>query len=92
MTDTLTSELFRQQERTFMLLCVACNTFSRWWERGDLLGHVEGESKVSSSIFRIESGVVERFRVEVVDESTERHAVGPARRKVGDVYMLPPKK
>ena len=54
-----------------------------------LLGDVERQSEVAASIFRIEFGEVERFRVEVMNQRTERHAVGPARRKVGDVHVLP---
>jgi len=53
-----------------------------------LLGNVERQSKVATSIFWIQSGVVERFRVEVMNESTERHTVCPARREVRYIHML----
>jgi len=58
------------------------------WKTRRLLGNVERESKVSASIFRIQFGVVERFRVEMMNESTERHAVRPAGREVGNVDVL----
>ena len=54
----------------------------------DLLGSVEGDFEVLSSILRIERCVVDRVRKIVMNERTECHSVGPRRREVRDVDML----
>jgi len=59
-----------------------------YWLTEYVLGGVEGELEVVSSVGGVELAVVERVRSEAVNQSTERHAVVPARRKVCYVHVL----
>ena len=54
----------------------------------NLLGSVEGDFEVLSSILWIERSVVDRLGKIVMNERTEGHSVCPRRREVGDVDML----
>jgi len=55
---------------------------------GYSLSNFETEREVEASILRVEFRVFERIREEVVDESTEGHAVVPTTREVCDVHVL----
>ena len=55
---------------------------------GYLLSNFETECEVEASVLRVEFRVLERIREEVVDESTEGHAVVPTTREVCDVHVL----
>ena len=55
---------------------------------GYSLCNFETEREVEASVLRVEFRVLEGIREEVVDESTEGHAVVPTTREVGDVHVL----
>jgi len=59
-----------------------------YWLTEYVLGGVEGELEVVSSVGGVELAVVERVRSEAVNKRTERHAVIPARREVRYVHVL----